>query len=152
MEHDTWILQDILTDSDVSTVYSDMITLNRNTDNRSISIGSFNSLDTVEMIRSHSKDINDDQQGPELVQESKREQERELTQENKLQIAFETNEKTKYMKRDIVDTPRFETEKIKRKREQPIAKRRKTPTPKTFYKILKGNQNVWECTSSQNIQ
>ena len=132
MDQDAWILQDILTDSDVSTVYSDMITLNRNTDNRSISIGSFNSLDTVEMFRSHSKDDKREQ-----------EQQQQLVQENKLQLAFETNERTKDLKREIVDTPRFETQKIKRKREQPIAKRRKPPTPKTFYKILKGNQNVW---------
>jgi len=143
MEHDTWILQDILTDSDASTVYSDMITLNRNIENRSISISSFNSLDTVEMYRSHSKDINDDKPERELAQESKRELERESVQENKVQIAFEKNERTKDVKREIVDTPRFETKIIKRKREQPIAKRRKTPTPKTFYKILKGNQNVW---------
>jgi len=141
MDQDAWILQDILTDSDASTVYSDMITLNRNTDNRSISIGSFNSLDTVEMFRSHSKDDKREQeQQQQWIQESKREPERESVQDNKLQIAFE---RTKDVKREIVDTPRFETQKIKRKREQPIAKRRKTPTPKTFYKILKGNQNVW---------
>ena len=139
MDQDAWILQDILTDSDASTVYSDMITLNRNTDNRSISIGSFNSLDTVEMFRSHSKDDKREQeQQQQWIQESKREPERESVQDNKLQIAFE---RTKDVKREIVDTPRFETQKIKRKREQPIAKRRKTPTPKTFYKILKGNQN-----------
>ena len=103
--------------------------------------GSFNSLDTVEMFRSHSKDDKREQeQQQQWIQESKREPERESVQDNKLQIAFE---RTKDVKREIVDTPRFETQKIKRKREQPIAKRRKTPTPKTFYKILKGNQNVW---------
>ena len=53
---DQWVLQDVA-DSDTSTAFSDMITLNRNIENRTISIGSCSSsssLDNMSIYRSQS--------------------------------------------------------------------------------------------------
>ena len=107
-KEDTWILQDV-SDSDTSTVLSDMITINRNIENRTISIGSCSSsssLDNMSIYRSESKDDYDDY-----------------------------NKKAKESK---VATD----ERQERIREQPISKRRKTPTPTNFLRLLKENEKL----------
>ena len=122
---DEWILQDV-SDSDTSTAFSDMITINRNIENRTISIGSCSSsssLDNMSIYRSQSKDEYDD---------------------------FNKNDKTIYKNtkeaKEAKEAKEVTDEKQERIRDKTAAKRSKTPTPTKFLQLLKENEKLIQNT------
>jgi len=120
---DTWVLQDVSDSDTSSTAFSDMITINRNIENRTISIGSCSSsssLDNMSIYRSQSKDEYDD---------------------------FNKNDKTIYKKaKESNEAKEVTDEKQERIRDQTAAKRRKTPTPTKFLQLLKENEKLIQNT------
>ena len=120
---DTWVLQDVSDSDTSSTAFSDMITINRNIENRTISIGSCSSsssLDNMSIYRSQSKDEYDD---------------------------FNKNDKTIYKNtKDAKDTKEVTDEKQERIRDQTVVNRRKTPTPTNFLRLLKENEKLIQNT------
>jgi hypothetical protein len=127
---DTWVLQDVSDSDTSSTAFSDMITINRNIENRTISIGSCSSsssLDNMSIYRSQSKDEYDD---------------------------FNKNDKTIYKNtkdakdiKDAKDTKEVTDEKQERIRDQTVVNRRKTPTPTNFLRLLKENEKLIQNTT-----
>ena len=120
---DTWVLQDVSDSDTSSTAFSDMITINRNIENRTISIGSCSSsssLDNMSIYRSQSKDEYDD---------------------------FNKNDKTIYKNtKEAKEAKEVTDEKQERIRDQTVVNKRKTPTPTKFLRLLKENEKLIQNT------